>query len=504
MYSEDFNQAVAAIAGLQPGDHLCCMYMTEKEHRAILAPFIRTGLERGDKVLYIVDVPTAEKLFASLEEEGLNTSAYLSSGQLFVAESRKTYIRQGHFDPDSMLELLSRKTDKALKQGFKTLRVTGEMSWVLRGLPGSERLMEYEVKLHKYFSESSAIGLFQYDMRSFSPEVLMDVLSTHPIAIVRNKCYDNMYYTPPEEFLGPNRAEAELKHRLINLEERQLMENERRKFEQALKQSEIRARRQLEFTNAIFDNSGALILVLDYQGHILRFNTTCQRLTGYKEKEVIGQTLWDLFIPEEDIQFTKEMFENLTCGQFPERRENDWLTRDGNRIRVAWSHTCLLDAEQEVELIVSTGLDITDLSRMDSARKREFNTLQEYCEGRSACTSGLSLGIEPLSKARPEIFSEIVASLENLMEQSMEQNIYKVNYRVSSQLRELAEKLGKVQAGPRDLVQAYIQGLQNKTKDHKHRKSRAYTEEGRLMLIELMGYLATYYYNFCPGEELYE
>ncbi len=494
-------QDMDSLMDLSVGDHLCCMYLTEEEHRSILTPFIRDGLQHGDKVLYIVDVRTAETVFAYVDEEGVHTSEYLFSGQLVVAESRQTYIREGHFDPDSMLDLLSRETEKALQEGFRALRVTGEMSWALRGVPGSDRLMEYEGKLNQFFPKNSAIGLCQYDMRSFDAEVLLDVLATHPIAVVRNKCYDNMYYVPPEEFLKEEKkAEAELERRLRNLEDRQRIEEERCEFEEELRRSEAQAKREAEFSNAILDTAGALILVLDRGGHILRFNRTCEELTGYSAEEVKGQTIWDVVVPEEEVHGTRQIFDQLSKGQFPNRFENDWVARDGARIRVAWSNTCLLDSENNVDLIVSIGLDITEVALMDKAQKRELNSLQEYSGGRKTSATASSLGIETLSNAYPGEFKGIVGSLEELIEMAMEQNVYKVDYDLSGKLRRMAEKVGTLRAGPRDLVQAYIHALQEKTKGQNGKKIRAYTEEGRLLLVELMGYLAAYYFNQCLGK----
>jgi len=40
--------SLRTIAGLRPGDHLCCIYEMEEEHRAVLMPFLRQGMERGD------------------------------------------------------------------------------------------------------------------------------------------------------------------------------------------------------------------------------------------------------------------------------------------------------------------------------------------------------------------------------------------------------------------------------------------------------------------------
>jgi KaiC/GvpD/RAD55 family RecA-like ATPase len=102
------------ITDLAPGDHLCCLYETEEEHRAVLTPFLRQGLERGEKVLYIVDAHQTESLFAYLREDGLEVEPYLARGQLCILTSADTYLGQGVFDPDAMVALLRSETARAL------------------------------------------------------------------------------------------------------------------------------------------------------------------------------------------------------------------------------------------------------------------------------------------------------------------------------------------------------------------------------------------------------
>ena len=74
------------------------------------------------------------------------------------------------------------------------------MSWALKGMSGSERLIEYESKLNDFFPESKCLALCQYDRRLFKPEMLLDVLATHPAVVVDTDVYQNAYYTPPSEF----------------------------------------------------------------------------------------------------------------------------------------------------------------------------------------------------------------------------------------------------------------------------------------------------------------
>lgn len=72
------------ILHLKPGDHLCVLYETEEEHKSVITPFLRAGLENNEKVLYIVDVRTSQAVIDYLREDGLDVNSYLKSGQLSI------------------------------------------------------------------------------------------------------------------------------------------------------------------------------------------------------------------------------------------------------------------------------------------------------------------------------------------------------------------------------------------------------------------------------------
>jgi PAS domain S-box-containing protein len=228
------TDSLRAIVELGPGDHLCCIYQTEAEHRAVLTPFLRQGLERGEKVLYIVDDRTAEEILDYLRDDGLDVEPYLDRGQLAILTRHDAYVRGGSFDPDAMIALLEDETEQALAEGYTALRVTGEMSWALRGLPGSERLIEYEAKLNQFFVDRQCLAVCQYDRRRFESEVLLDVLRTHPIAVIGTQIYENFYYVPPEELLGQTSTEAAFQRWLENLAERKRREKVEKELTQRI------------------------------------------------------------------------------------------------------------------------------------------------------------------------------------------------------------------------------------------------------------------------------
>ena len=64
------------ISDLKPGDHLCCIYETDEDHRDLLTPYLRQGLERNEKVVYIVDARTAETVLGYLREDAATPRSF--------------------------------------------------------------------------------------------------------------------------------------------------------------------------------------------------------------------------------------------------------------------------------------------------------------------------------------------------------------------------------------------------------------------------------------------
>jgi hypothetical protein len=133
--------------------------------------------------------------------------------------AKEAYLRDGQFDPDKMIQLLSDETDKALAEGYTAMRATGEMNWSLAGEPGSERLVEYEARLNHFFPNSKCYAICQYDQRQFDSEMLLDILHTHPKVLFGKEGLDNtqMYFVPPDVFLERDRQSATLETWLKNL-----------------------------------------------------------------------------------------------------------------------------------------------------------------------------------------------------------------------------------------------------------------------------------------------
>ena len=131
------------------------------------------------------------------------------------------------------------------------------------------------------------------------------------------------------------------------------------------KRAEHALRREHAFTSAVLDTSAALVVVLDKQGQVVRFNRACEQTTGYPQTEVAGKCFWDLLLPAEEVGSARAVFEGILTGQSPTRSESHCLTRAGGRRLVAWSHSALVDEQGQVEYVISVGIDITERRRLE-------------------------------------------------------------------------------------------------------------------------------------------
>ena len=151
----------------------------------------------------------------------------------------------------------------------------------------------------------------------------------------------------------------------------------------AREEAEAAARREAEFSSTVLGTLGALVVVLDPAGRIVRFNRSCEAVTGYRFAEVEGQLLWDLFIPPEEAAGVRAEWGRLAAGEFPSQHENHWLTRGGGRRLIVWSNTCLVNERGDVAHVIATGVDITEQHaaeerlRLNEGRLAALHTLSE-------------------------------------------------------------------------------------------------------------------------------
>ncbi len=181
-------------AHLKLGDHLCSFYENKVEQFQIVLPFLKEGLAKEEKCLYIADENTAEEIKAGLLMHGVDVGAILKSGQLKIVTSREAYIRLGKFDPEAMVSFLVSAAKEALSEGYAGLRVAGEASWILRDMSSLDAFIDYEAMVNEALRNLPAKALCQYNTKMFFGNILVKVLKTHPRVLLGLDLYENPFY----------------------------------------------------------------------------------------------------------------------------------------------------------------------------------------------------------------------------------------------------------------------------------------------------------------------
>jgi predicted DNA binding protein/GAF domain-containing protein len=212
----EFNGPVESMDGHHCNDHFALVYESQQEQLQAIVPFLRQGIERGERCMYVVDELSEQTLLAALRDGGVDVDAALDSGQLSFHSVEETYLRNQTFDPDEMIDFYAEAVERATEE-YTALRVVAETTWLQREVTTTEQFLEYEAKINDLFEDEDCIALCQYDRSAFEPEIIKDIIQTHPHLIYEGTVCNNLYHTPPEEYFAPDEPVREVERMMGTL-----------------------------------------------------------------------------------------------------------------------------------------------------------------------------------------------------------------------------------------------------------------------------------------------
>lgn len=136
--------------------------------------------------------------------------------------------------------------------------------------------------------------------------------------------------------------------------------------------------------------------------------------------------------------------------------------------------------------------DKQDSEQEERRREQEVASLEMLGAPGTTLVTARAFGFERLSEASPDTYETLVSQYRDMIEQAVDSRRYKNERKPSQGLRVMAQRLGFLRAGPKDVVALHVEGLR-RIKAEKTGVSFVVIEESRLMLIELMGNLLGYY-----------
>lgn len=179
------------------GDHFCGLYRGEGQRDEIMLPYLRAGLNNGDKCLCLID-----RTDPSVVRDRLSVDASaVDDSQLHIRSATDAYLANGDFIAEEMLRYLDETAVAVSTIEGKLLRATGEMSWATGNARNFAQFFSYESELNRMTSAHAPALLCMFDLDDLDSTALDNVLQTHPTIVYANGVIENPYYRSPDDNL---------------------------------------------------------------------------------------------------------------------------------------------------------------------------------------------------------------------------------------------------------------------------------------------------------------
>jgi MEDS: MEthanogen/methylotroph, DcmR Sensory domain len=181
--------------------HVCAFFNSDEEEYRVLLPFIRDGFECGDKAVHVVSPERRLDHVRRLAAIGIDPTAAERSGQLELRTNSETYLQDGRFDQDRMLEAFERMASGTAKGGYKLSRIVCHMDWAAKDRSYVDHLVEFESRVNHVWRRHDDAVICVYDLAQFGGDTVIDIMRTHPMIVIGGILQQNPFFVPPEEFL---------------------------------------------------------------------------------------------------------------------------------------------------------------------------------------------------------------------------------------------------------------------------------------------------------------
>jgi PAS domain S-box-containing protein len=177
--------------------------------------------------------------------------------------------------------------------------------------------------------------------------------------------------------------------------------------------------RQQELTASIVETAEAMIVVVDAQGRIVRWNRFAERLTGHQSLEVEGLLIWEVLnVPEEAERLRLELG-HLSDVNMSREWLGSWIDPDGDRRSLQWATATVRNQDGAPQYVVAIGLDVTERQRVQEELRQAHARLELRVEERTRQLASLyradevlhaSLKVEDVLQALVDVATSVLGA----------------------------------------------------------------------------------------------
>jgi hypothetical protein len=192
-----------SLAGSHLGEtrHVCALFNDDEEEYRVLLPFIKDGLESGDKAVHVLNPTQRQDHLQRLAAAGIDPAAAEQHGQLELRVNTEVYLPDGRFDQDRMLQVFEQLASGSTAGGFPLSRICCRMDWAVEDRSHVDDVIEFESRVNDVWRHHDDVVICTYHLGQFGGDAVIDIMRTHPLVIVGGILQQNPFFVPPDEFL---------------------------------------------------------------------------------------------------------------------------------------------------------------------------------------------------------------------------------------------------------------------------------------------------------------
>lgn len=190
--------------------HQCLIYGGPPSQKLpLLAAIMKRKLDDGYRCLYLNSAPMVAGMRSTLAAAGVDVASEITTSRLILSSEPVTTGRE--FDCGAMLGKLEDSVNDAVRDGYKGLWASGDMTWEFGPAKDFSKLLQYELGLEELFRNKKELcGICQYHRDTLPQEAMRLSVHVHRAIFIN----ETLTYINPHHLKSSWPADLKTRHKL--------------------------------------------------------------------------------------------------------------------------------------------------------------------------------------------------------------------------------------------------------------------------------------------------